>query len=305
MPQGTVLGPLLFLAFINDLPDVTKFSDTRLFADDSLLYREITSNHDNVLLQRDLTALEEWEKAWQMSFNATKCSVLHICPGNKKKLINTSYQLHGHTLDTEDASKYLGVTLTDDLSWGRHVSNTVGKGNRSLGFLRRNFKDCTTSVKAYTYTTMVRPAIEYASTVWDPHRQGDIKALEQVQRRAARYVFNNYTDRTPGCVTSMLQKLQWESLESRRYKNRLTMLYKINHGLVDVNTNCLKRSDCRTRGQQRFFQERISCEAYANSFFPRTIGNWNQLPSSISSSVSINEFRAGLSTRLAPAPSHQ
>ena len=73
---------------------------------------------------------------------------------------------------------------------------------------------------------MVRPAVEYASSVWDPHRQADIKALEQIQRRAARYVYNNYTERAPGCVTGMIEKLQWDSLAKRIYENRLSMLYK-------------------------------------------------------------------------------
>ena len=81
---------------------------------------------------------------------------------------------------------------------------------------------------------MVRPVLEYASTVWDPHRQGNIKGLDQVQRRAARYVCNDYTSRNPGCVTTMIKDIGWESLQDRRCIARL--LYKMQHGLVDVDS---------------------------------------------------------------------
>lgn len=299
VPQGTVLGPLLFLSYINDLPDSVISSETRLFADDSLLYRHVTNQHDRNLLQNDLTALEAWEKTWQMSFNASKCSVIRISPSKRSNLIQTSYTLHGQTLEVVDGSKYLGVTITSDLSWTRHCENVVGKGNRSLGFLRRNFKDCTPKVKAATYTTMVRPALEYASTVWDPHLQRDIKALEQVQRRAARYVTKDYTSRTPGCVTAMVHNLQWETLEDRRKHNRLHMLYKIQNNLVDINsTSFIQQGDSRTRGSQRLFQERITDVSHYHSFFPRTIRDWNQLPSATTTSETLGAFKTSLGASL-------
>ena len=115
VPQGTVLGPLLFLCFINDLPASILSSDTKLFADDSLLFKVIENDNNRELLQRDLSALELWEETWQMRFNPTKCVVLRI--SNKKSpTCKTNYQLHGHTLEVVDASKYLGVTLTEALS---------------------------------------------------------------------------------------------------------------------------------------------------------------------------------------------
>ena len=169
-----------------------------------------------------------------MDLNASKCSLIHILPSKRKHIIDSSYTLHGQTLETVEESKYLGVTISNNLTWTRHTENFTGKGNKTFGFLRRNFKDCTTQVKAVTYTTMVQPTLEYATSVWDPYLQKDIKAVEQVQRRAAHYVLNDYSTRTPGCVTGMVNKLQWESLETRR-NDRLTMLYRIQHGLVDVH----------------------------------------------------------------------
>jgi hypothetical protein len=102
---------------------------------------------DGVLLQNDLTSLQDWEDKWQMSFNAKKCQVIRITPKNRPPL-PTTYKLHGHTLDTVDASKYLGVTISNNLTWDRHIDNTIGKGNKTLGFIRRNLKDCTKPVKS-------------------------------------------------------------------------------------------------------------------------------------------------------------
>ena len=137
--------------------------------------------------------------------------------------------------------------------------------------------------------------MEYASTVWDPYQQKHIKAVEQVQQRPAHYVCNNYTDRTPGCVTSMIQDLQWDRLEDCRHTSRLQMLFKIKHGLVDVDKELyLKQSDSRTRGFSRFFQEHTASEVYYNSLFPRTIRDWNKLPPQVTSATSLEEFRAGL-----------
>ena len=229
-----------------------------------------------------------------MSFNAKKCIVIRIQPKNRP-VIPTNYKLHGHTLDTVEASKYLGVTISNNLTWDRHIDNIVGKGNKTLGFIRRNLKDCTKPVKAAAYSTIVRPSVEYASTVWDPTKQAKIKAIEQVQKRAARFVNNNYTDRTPGCVTKMVTSLKWESLEDRRKQNRLCMLFKIQHDLIDIDRHqYLTPNDSRTRGKNRFFQERATTDAFGQSFFPRTIRDWNQLPTSATSADTVDGFRAAL-----------
>ena len=121
--------------------------------------KEKDSDADRQLLQRDLSALERWEKAWQMSFNPTKCVMLRI--SSKKKRLVRQPQLHGHTLEVVDASKYLGVALIEDLSWDKRIQNTIRKANKTIGFLRRNLS--THPVR--TYKTMVHPILEYSSTV--------------------------------------------------------------------------------------------------------------------------------------------
>ena len=114
VPQGTVLGPLLFLAYINDMTE-GKRSTVKLFADDSLLYRKISNKRDCEELQRDLDRLQKWEKKWQMASNAEKCEVL--CITNKKNPIQHNYFIHGQKLATKPDSKYLGVTISSNLSW--------------------------------------------------------------------------------------------------------------------------------------------------------------------------------------------
>ncbi|KAK7093437.1 hypothetical protein V1264_012780 [Littorina saxatilis] len=305
VPQGTVLGPLLFLLYINDMPDVVKNSKVKLFADDSLLFRNISNQQDQMLLQQDLEALEKWEQEWQMEFNPSKCVVMNIMPNKNKILLPSNYHLHGQTLETTTESKYLGVTITSNLSWGRHVETAAAKGNRTVGFLRRNFKECTPKVKAATYITMVRPTLEYASTVWNPHEQQHNNLLESVQKRAARYVHNNYREKEPGTVTNMLTNLGWKSLEERRHNSRLAMMFKIKNDMVGIDkTAFLKPSDTRTRGN-RIHQEQDYHPSLSHSFFPRTTSEWNKLPISTTSAPSLESFmsRLGGSRALQPSTS--
>ena len=159
-----------------------------------------------------------------MNFNTNKCNVIRTVPNKRKETLTSSYSLHGQTLETRSTSKYLGINISSDLSWSTHVEDVAARGNRTVGFLRRNFRECTPKVKSATYTTMVRPTLEYTPAVWDPYTQREAQLLEKVQRRAARYVNNNYTDRSPGSVTSMLEYLKWTSLEHRRRQIRLGML---------------------------------------------------------------------------------
>ena len=221
-----------------------------------------------------------------MTFHPAKCTVKRIST-NWRQVINTSYQLHVHTLEVVDNSKYLGVNISQDLTWRKHIEDTTTKANKTLGFVRRNLSECTSQVKSVAYTTMVRPRLEYSSTVWDPHLTSDVHTLEQVQRRAARFVHRNYTQRTPGCVTNMVQSLGWESLQQRRYMDRLSMLFKIQHGLVDISLEFVQPGDSRTRGSQRIRQLEANKEVYRYSFYPRTISDWNRLPISVTNSQTI------------------
>ena len=181
VPQGTVLGPLMFLLYINDIGDDIK-SSIRLFVDDSLIYMAISSRDHCQQLQDDLTTVVNWTKKWQMIFNPSKCYVLQIA--RVRTLISYPYHMDGHVLETVSHNPYLGVELTNTLSWDTHIQKIIGKANRSLGFLRRNLGKCPTNIKRHAYLGLVRPHLEYASSVWDPHLQKHIYQLEMVQRRS-------------------------------------------------------------------------------------------------------------------------
>ena len=292
VPQGTVLGPLLFLTYINDLPEAISHSKTKLFADDSMIFKEIQKEQDQTKLQEDLDSLQLWESKWQMNFNPSKCTSMSANSG-KKDTIPKDYFLHDQKLEKTKFSKYLGVTISEDMKWTQHTDLIASKGHRAVGFLRRNFSACSPKAKATTYTTMVRPVLEYASTVWDPSLRKDVQKLEKVQRSASRYVFNNY-DRTPGTVTSLLNRLEWDTLEERREMSRLTMLFKIQNGLVDLNpSDYYSKSDSRTRGC-KFNQVRAYNPAHINSFFPRTLSQWNKLPPGITTTETLQTFKTSV-----------
>ena len=139
-----------------------------------------------------------------MKFHPEKCTVIRISP-NRRQIIHTNYEIHGHTLEIVDRSKYLVVTISEDFSWKKHIETTVNKTNKTLGFVRRNLSDFSPSVKS-------APTLLLHDQEWNtPPR--DVHNLEQVQRNAVRFVHRNYTERT-GCVTNMVQNLGWESLDT-------------------------------------------------------------------------------------------
>ena len=137
VPHGTVLGPHLFLLFINDLPAVGIQSQIRLFADDAIVYLELKSIASPSQLQQDLNKLSQWTKTWQMEFNVSKCCVMHV--SRKRNTNKATYYLDGTPLETTDSHPYLGVHLAADLRWNTHCSHVARKANRTLGFICRNF----------------------------------------------------------------------------------------------------------------------------------------------------------------------
>ena len=175
--HGSVLGPLLFLLFINDLPDKI-ISKTRLFADDCIVYRPIHDLSDCAVLQQDIDALAEWESKRGMEFHTQKCSVLRV--SRSRSPIIHSYKLKGHILIAEDTTKYLGVDLQTTLSWKTHIDRISKKANSMLGFLRRNLRSCSEDTKANTYFSMVRSNLENCLSVWNPHQKDQIWKLEMI-----------------------------------------------------------------------------------------------------------------------------
>ena len=271
VPQGSVLGPCLFLSYINDLPERVT-STSRLFADDTLLHRLMREAEDRNKIQHDLENLELWENEWDMHFHPSKCSVLPISKAKRPKSTSQfseensqDYILHNQKLEKVSSTKYLGVTLQNDLKFDQHIDNISGKANKMLGLLRRNLRSAPKTTKELGYKALVRPILEYASSVWDPYEEKDITKIEKVQRRAARFVLNRY--RQTDSVTAMLEELGWHTLQQRRRKARLSMLHKINSGQVHIRFNKLKKlanRSGRRRGHSEMF-ERITYMQFLSS----------------------------------------
>ena len=292
VPQGSVLGPLLFLLYINDLPqNIT--SQVRLFADDTAVYLTVTSSEDANTLQADLDTLQEWERTWDMEFNPSKCQVLHIT--RSRQPLQSQYTLHGQFLESVDSAKYLGVNITQDLNWNHHINEITGKANRTLGFVKRNVKTKNEAVKELAYKTLVRPQVEYASSVWNPHTKQNISKIEMVQRRAARWVKNNYSPYES--VSNMLDNLGWRSLENRRIDSRLVMFYNIIYCYVTIQIPTYFEKPHRyTRHMHPLSYRQIHTSAtyYQQSFYPATVVLWNRLPSEIVLMADLDSFKEGV-----------
>ena len=289
VPQGSVLGPILFLIYINDLPDEV-CSQVRLFADDTALYLTMESEDSGPTLQSDLDILSMWETRWDMEFNPSKCQVVHVA--GSKRPVKRDYILHGQVLESVTCAKYLGVDISGSLTWNSHIDRITGSANRTLGFVRRNIKTRMSKVRETAYNTLVRPQLEYASAVWDPHNKNRISQIEQVQRRAARWTVSNF-DRKAS-VTEIVQDLGWRTLDQRRADARLCLFFKILHGLVAVPLpDYIQHSTRISRycHSMTFRQVSTSTDYYKYSFFPLAIVQWNALPQSVACLQNLEVFK--------------
>ena len=239
VPQSTVLGPLLFLVYINDLPSCVK-SSTHIFAGDCLLYKCINSSADSKALQEDLDYLQQWEKDWQMKFNPGKCEVIPI--SNKRKVVDSEDTIHGQILRRTDKAKYLGVTIDSTLSWNHHIDTITKKANNTTAFLRQNLSSWPPDVKATCYKALMRPQLEYASSIWDSRTH------------------------------------HWEDLHTCRKHGKMVLMYRIVNHLVDITSSTILQSvgTSRTREHNhRYLVPYYSVDAYKFAFSPSGIRLWN------------------------------
>lgn len=190
VPQGSVLGPLLFLIFINDLPDNLS-STIRIFADDCIVYRTIVNTDDHLVLQHDLEQISNWCSKWLMTLNTSKCKVMSF---TRKPIPSLhSYNINKDTVAIATQYKYLGIIFTTNLSWSEHITSVSAKASQSLGYLRRNLRNAPSNVRKLAYLTLVRPQLEYASPISSPHQKYLTDMLEWIQNRASRFIYNEYS----------------------------------------------------------------------------------------------------------------
>ena len=188
VPQGSILGPLLFLVYINDLPSSIT-SQVLIFADDTKCFRQITTTSDTQQFQSDLDSLLNWSLNNHLSFNISKFVFMSF-----HRKFDSQYSIHGHSLSQSSHYKDLGVIFSNTLSWREHYEMITSKAYKSLGLLRRVFKNshCPEARKCL-YISIVRPNLLYCSLLWRPYLIKDIDLLERVQRRATKFILSDYS----------------------------------------------------------------------------------------------------------------
>ena len=225
IPQGTVLGPLLFIIFINDLPEVCSIlSNIFLFADDAKIYKSISNISDCATLNTSCQNVFDWSEKWYMKLNVDKCKVLSI---KNKSGINFDYGFNKDNnfvvLEHVDHMKDLGVVIDNELTFDQHISDKVNKAFQMLGIINRNFSDLDEQTFLLLYKTMVRSQLEFAGSVWSPYKISQIERLEKVQKRATKLLRSckglSYKER--------LLKLQLPTLKFRRLRGDMIKVFKI------------------------------------------------------------------------------
>ena len=290
VPQGSVLGPLLFLLYINDLTEGIS-SNMRLFADDSSLFikvRDVGESHAQ--LMDDLDKITNWARQWKMEFNPdiTKQAIEVIFSHRKKKPTHPPLFFNGIPVKRENHTEHLGVILDQRLNFRLHIEEKIKKANKGLGLLRFLSKYTTRPVLDKMYKMYVRPHLDFGDIIYHNQLKDSMQLLESVQYQAALIV--------AGCWkgTSRIKlyaDLGWESLADRRHFRRLSMFYRIKNGL-----------------SPSYLAERLRDAApnttlrYANSFFPYCQLNWDKLSTSIKDLPNLSQFKSALLKTIRPTP---
>ena len=289
VPQGSVLGPLLFLIFVNDLSDWVKGS-ILMFADDTKIWAKIKDTGDSDLLQQDLNMLMEWSKQWLLAFNTEKCKVMHI--GHELPTVYTMSDGNITTqLETITVEKDLGVYITSNLKPTEQCIQAAKKAQSVLGMVHRQFKIIDKEDFGIIYKTYIRPHLEYCIQAWSPNLQKDKMMLEKVQRRATRMVKG--LKKLP--YETRLKKLGLYSLERRRLRGDLIETFKILTGKERVNcSKFFELADVTSglRGHSlKLFKPRCHTTIRQNFFSSRIVNEWNKLPQEVIDAPSINAFK--------------
>jgi len=293
IPQGSVMGPIMFVLYINDLPDSLKNnSELFLYADDTKIFRKIKCQEDCKKLQEDIECMKNWSDTWLLRFHPDKCKYMRI---GTAKVDDFQYKLH-HDLEVMDKSKAekdVGVTIDENLSFEKHMTDKINKANSVLGAIRRSFQYLDNKTFKLLYTSMVRPLLEYANPVWSPYKIKHVDMLENVQRRATKLMHGmeelSYPER--------LKKIGLPTLTYRRHRGDMIEVYKIlrNKYDPDVSDIFTLRETGTTRGHNcKIYKEQSRLEIRRNSFKNRVADLWNCLPQNVVNCKTTMSFERNL-----------
>lgn len=288
VPQGSVLGPILFLVFVNDLASSLE-CPTLLFADDAKIFVKINSDEDIQAMRRDLQRLQEWSRKWLLEFNADKCVTMHV--GHRNPEIK--YELGGRELRTTEIEKDLGVHISKDLKPAQHIGKITAKANRMVGLIRRTFSYMDNDMCKSLYCSLVRPHLEYAVQSWSPYYRKDIDEIEKVQRRATKLS----PDLKDLPYEERCRLLGLTTLEKRRLRGDLIETYKILTGKENINHEVffeLRDSNTRSNTVKLIKSGHWRTLVRANTFSVRVVNIWNSLPEDVVTAPSIGSFKARL-----------
>ena len=293
IPQGSVLGPLLFVIYINDLPQHVT-NEVRIFADDTKVFTQSDQKEARESLQKDLDHLQQWSSDWLLKFNPEKCCVMRLgrCTEELAYFMSTTEAGEAenrHKLTVTEAEKDLGVFVDNKLTFKKHVAQATAKANRTLGIIRRSFDHLTDCTFIQLYKTLVRPMVEYGHSVWQPSQKTLQQEVEDVQRRATKLI-GKLKDKP---YEERLKTLKLPSLEHRRRRGDMIDLHKYLSGLYDTTRPQFEPHIGRdTRGNSRRMAKHHTRLDIRRTFFSeRVVSIWNSLPESVVTAPSLNSFK--------------
>lgn len=286
IPQGSILGPILFTLFINDLPNSVS-SVCKIFADDTKLYN-VAKNSD--LLQNDIDNLIDWSDTWDLHFNAGKCKVIHFGINNPCHTYTMNIGGNESEITVDDEEKDLGVIFDKSLHFEKHVTEAIKKANKTLGLIKRSFSYLDESTFCLLYKALVRPHLEYGNVIWAPLYKKYSKNIERVQRRATKLLksLKNLT------YIERLDKLKLPSLKYRRLRGDYIQAYKIFNEIdgIDKNKFFTHKSEQRTRNSTGcVFIQQCRTKLRQNVFSFRVSPLWNKLPLHVKNASNMNRFK--------------
>lgn len=293
VPQGSVLGPLLFILYMNDIASINHVSKINLFADDTLISVAESSVELAVnKINSELRIFNEWFHVNKLKLNTLKTKAM-IISAKSLTCLSSNIVIDDVIIECVSEIKYLGVIIDSRLSFKRHVDFIVKKVAKKIGFLGRIRNKLSVWARIMVYKTIISPHFEYCATVLFLANAGDIDRLQKLQNRAMRIILqcNKYAR-----VTAMLQALQWLSVEQRIYLNTLTLIYKIINGLVPESLNefIIYNSDVHNRVIRNASNFRLpfkkkSCSQ--NSLFYKGLKLYNEMSSDAKQAISLRQFR--------------